>query len=136
MSLAAPQPPQNNFMVAVRSRRADATNSGVWQRQKAQALIYNSAYVDLTHIPSGSNELFSHVAEMSGIADLQTVVYGHAEATYALVCKQLRSVGCPLWTDPPCSGDNKAIRVSLDCSDRGPDQCKLKKLIRLGNPKT
>ncbi|CAK0833973.1 unnamed protein product [Prorocentrum cordatum] len=88
----SPAPPAQHSIINVYSWRSDATNSGVWQRQKVCALEAE-AYVMLNPLPPDSTrtcqmcDVFSYIKRLS---DVQTVTGGSGECTYRLIVKQLK----------------------------------------------
>ena len=73
-------------------------------------------------------------AEMTRWADAQPVEDATGGGTLALVQKQLRSVGAPLWSAfdvwAKAHPDSNALRVMNCCSDGGPDQKRCRRELR------
>eukprot|EP00959_Pyramimonas_sp_CCMP1952_P305372 6390485-Pyramimonas_sp.AAC.1 len=117
--------------VRVFSYRSDATNSGIWQRQKLVALELLSYAVDIpqtaddaAHGPMGVEWMGRAVRWMKRLSDLQAVTAGTGEATFALAQKQLAALGAQLFSETCSAG----VRWYVTTSDQGPGQVKCRKL--------
>jgi len=95
-------------------------------------------YLDVTQ------DMHPVMVKRSGFCDLQPVFGSTAQDTYALLHKQLVSIGCPVpkFAEPePNEGDRckerfalspsnpNVLRTYIYCSDGGPDQAKYKRLL-------
>ena len=68
-------------------------------------------------------------AVVSATADLQIQVDSTGRGTHAMYIKQLESLGCPTWRQPPRQNPMH-VDVWLCTSDQGPDQIKARQIIR------
>ncbi|CAK0893088.1 unnamed protein product, partial [Prorocentrum cordatum] len=134
--LRSSAPPDPQSIVDVYSWRQDATNSGVWRRQKVAALEAE-AFVMLNPLPRTSTrtcqmcEVSSYVWRLS---DIQTVsLLGcTGEFTHRLVVKQLKALGVHVWEE---CGTNVAYdacaRACLTTTDQGSGQIKARRIIAI-----
>ncbi|CAE7460219.1 unnamed protein product [Symbiodinium sp. CCMP2592] len=80
----------------------DATNSGIWRRNKLQGLLLTSACmtdsVSLSH-PAEYMKAFAFHTTVILVCDLQVVNSGTAANNLAIVMKQLRTAKCPNWEE-------------------------------------
>eukprot|EP00959_Pyramimonas_sp_CCMP1952_P382405 8012953-Pyramimonas_sp.AAC.1 len=81
-------------------------------------------------LASGRLSWESAFTHLHALADILPVEGGAAEDTFALVLKQLKSLGCPLWKDmvfdPAC---DDTLVVLFNVTDGGSDQKKVRKII-------
>jgi hypothetical protein len=120
------------FQIALHYFACDATNSRVWRGSKVCTTEIRSAYLVDSSGLTPDSQILDHCSHQSFVADLQVVQDSTAKGTAAILLKQMQSVGCPTWrTPPPKSGPLLApvFRIFVQCSDRGPDQVKLRKII-------
>jgi hypothetical protein len=95
-------------IVSSHSLSQDATTSNVWQRSKLQNLKCVISYTySRSEVNTAADFLrLSHTSEPR-FADVQRVGSGSGATSYALMLKQLASVGCPIWqitNQPPRDG--------------------------------
>ena len=102
------------------SYSADATNSSIWQRRKLQSML-----VEVRSCIDSRQE------SLRAAADLLPVEDGSAKGAEALLWKQLRGLGIPLWSDIHNSDCNHArsLWLYISTSDCGPDQALCRKTI-------
>lgn len=124
--------PVRSFQYACHGIRSDATNSNVWHRSKVQNTQVESCYLLRPEAVKGyssgrvlHSDVFEATNRLVRYTDLQRVTDATGPGAFALIKKQVESLGCPAWTSLPAC-DVKAEKVVLHCycytSDHGPDQ--------------
>ena len=79
--------------------RSDATNSGIWQKRKLQALELIAMYLDTDDLNDASATFDDKFIYQKRLSDIQPVEDGRADGLLALLKKQLHALGCPTWWD-------------------------------------
>lgn len=125
-----------DFNLTTHAFRSDATNSGIWQRQKLCALELESAYLE--ELPASRDFswdwqfLFNH---QKRLADIQPVADGSGPGTIGMLLKALSGLGCPTWQDLLDQDESgKPVRgIHWYCftSDCGADQVAAKKALQV-----
>lgn len=106
----------------------------MWQKSKLHSTWVHSLYGTAEALTAPAESRF---VSRSGFCDLQPVIGCAAKDTYALLHKQLKSVGCPPPQKEASGGDvvgiaeevSPCLRSYLYCSDGGSDQSKYKKMV-------
>lgn len=116
--------------------RGDATNSAVWQRRKLQGLQVVTSYLVDTAFSSFEKGWWGDsMEELTCWPDVLPVEDSSGVGAMSLVKKQLDSVDCPSWEESLQrwkSGQwtKNDIELFLYCSDCGPDQVLMGKMIQ------
>ena len=127
-----PSDPPPRFQIALHSFCSDATNALVYRGSKVHTTELWSAYLTDPRLLQEGMAVSHALSWERFLSDLQIVDGGAAAATYSLVAKQLRVLGCPGWhegvpkLDPTESG-TLVVDVWAYCSDRGSDEVLLRK---------
>jgi hypothetical protein len=98
--------------------RCDATSAAVWQQKQKMHGLYVESAIQLR----GRAKPETHSLQ----ADLQIIESSDAEALLAVIVKQIRSIGAPVWSD---LADCKIPCAYTFCTDAGGDISRTKKLI-------
>lgn len=111
--------------VVVISYKSDATNSTVWQHSKLHVTMVNANVAPLLSLAAEANSLDAVPGHrgLRTLGDLQRVVATTAEATEAIINKQLSSIGCPYpGSKQSCDLPGICMMIFMYCSDCGSDQ--------------
>jgi hypothetical protein len=85
--------------IACHSIRSDATNSNIWHQSKLFGCELSSCY--LRHDVSTYEEFCCASYRMHSFTDCQRVLGSSAEWTHAMLRKQCKGLGMPLWRSGP-----------------------------------
>jgi hypothetical protein len=94
------------YSFAFHSFSGDATNSGIFQNSKLHNCIVPSAYC--FEVRRGCEESLNTLRfalSREYLSDLQLCEDGTGEGAYAMLVKQLRALGVPLWNEVFASGE-------------------------------
>ena len=124
--------PPTTPVICLHRYRADATNSCIWQKNKLHALELTSRYV-FDELPASGcfDDVLIHDSG-AHFADLQVCPHDNSsgEASYALISKQILSLGAPLWSLPVASsGSRDVFAIWVITTDDGSDENKSRRLI-------
>jgi hypothetical protein len=85
--------------IACHTIRSDATNSNIWHQSKLFGCEVSSCY--LKHDVSTFEEFCKASYTMHSFTDCQRVLGNSAEWTHAMLRKQCKGLGMPLWKSGP-----------------------------------
>ena len=137
VALSDPPEPQSASTThcVVHLIRSDATNSAVWQRCELHVCEARSVALSIPPTFDGDVfELLDQAACNKRLGDMQVVADGSGMGTFAMVCKQLGSIGAPSWSEihAHCEGQAEDVRPLAFfclCTDAGSDQVKARKIM-------
>ena len=125
-----------DFNLTVHGFRSDATNSGIWQRQKLCALELETAYLE--ELPASRSFEWDWQFMFScqkRVSDLLPVGDGSGPGAIGMLLKTMSALGCPTWQDllAQASAGQPARGAHWYCftSDCGADQVAAKKALHV-----
>ena len=95
--------------------RGDATNANVWQNAKLHGLQLQTTCISDVGKVTSAKDFLAEMFSLSAWADPQRQECGSAEALHAMIRKQIRCLGAPVW---PCDSADDRDRDHDDGSPR------------------
>jgi hypothetical protein len=102
------------YSFSFHSFSGDATNSGVFQNSKLHNSIVQSAYcLEVRRGCEDSLATLRFLLSREYLSDLQVCEDGTGEGAYAMLSKQLRALGVPLWNEVGIKWPGESVAPSL-----------------------